>query len=153
MERAVAALALVLGFIVLGMWWLETRFGSGVAFNVLMGITHLLAFAGGSALSLAITRSSLRAVNDYARVDAQTDRYRQQTFKEQVRGDSALRRAAAQLQVMDARRVETLARDRARILTRREQEAERLANQPVDTWDWEDDDSTKEQDYHQAGWE
>lgn len=149
MERVVAITALALGFIVLGMWWLETRFGSGMAFNVLMGITHLLAFAAGAVLSFAITRGSLRAVNEYAKTDAQVDRYRQQSFKEQARGDSAFKRAAAQMSVIDARRVDRMAQDRANIILQRD----RQAQQPVDTWDWNDTQGQDTEEEYQTHWE
>lgn len=148
MERVVAITALVLGFIILGMWWLETRFGAGMAFNVLMGITHLVAFAAGAVLSFAITRGSLRAVNEYAKTDAQVDRYRQQSFKEQARGDSAFKRAAAQMGVIDARRLDRLANDRAKAILQRDREAQR----PVDSWSW-DDQEDDDDSLATTGWE
>lgn len=148
MERIVAVVIILVGFFVLGMWWLESRFGADTAFNVLMGLTHLVAFAAGAVLSFAIGRANIRSINDYARTDAQTDRYRQQTFKEYARGESAMRRAAAQLGVIDARRVDKLANDRARILLSRDREE----RQNADTWSWDDETEDHDQTY-QGEWQ
>jgi len=150
MERMVALVAIALGFVILAAWWIETRFGAQMAFSVLMGVSHLLAFAGGAVLSFAITRGSLRSVNDYAKLDAQVDRYRQQTFKAQATGDAAMRRAAAQMNVIDARRVDRMAQDRAKILLQRD----RQEREPIDTWQWDDDAEIDIDDEpYQNGWQ
>lgn len=135
MERTVTIVVLVLGFFALSAWWLEDRFGAELAITVLLGVTHLLAFAGGAVLSFAITRGSLRSVNEYAKNDAVIDRYRQQTFKEQARGDSAWQRAAAKLLTTDVRNVDRIANQRANAVIRMDREARK----PQDTWGWGDD--------------
>ena len=116
-------------FITLAVWWLESRFDSLVAFGVVF-------FAGGALLSHMIQKNTLNAVTSFAQKDAQTDRYRQQSFKVLAQGESAMQKAAAQLTVLDAKRVEGLAQQRARMLAAPAPVAEQPSG---DTWSWDDE--------------
>ncbi len=137
MDRTVTIVVIALGFIGLSGWWLETRFGPDMTVAVLLGITHLLAFAGGAVLSFAITKGSLRSVNDYAKQDAMVDRFRLQSFKEMARGGAAREKANAQIDVINTRRVDRLASERAKLLMDLERQKWEGEMKPVDTWDWD----------------
>lgn len=136
MERTVALVFGVLAFIALGVWWMDKNFGPQLSISVLLGVTHLLAFAGGAVLSFAITRGSLRSVNEYAKNDAIIDRYRQQTFKVQASGEASWQKAAAKLLTLDQQNVNKLANERAKAVI----DLDREARKPKDTWQWDPDE-------------
>ena len=123
-------------FITLAVWWLESRFDSLVAVIVIGGLFGVVFFAGGALLSHMIQKNTLNAVTSFAQKDAQTDRYRQQSFKVLAQGESAMQKAAAQLTVLDAKRVEGLAQQRARMLAAPAPVAEQPSG---DTWSWDDE--------------
>ena len=123
-------------FITLAVWWLESRFDSLVAVIVIGGLFGVVFFAGGALLSHMIQKNTLNAVTSFAQKDAQTDRYRQQSFKVLAQGESAMQKAAAQLTVIDAKRVEGLAQQRARMLAAPAPVAEQPSG---DTWSWDDE--------------
>ena len=123
-------------FITLAVWWLESRFDSLVAVIVIGGLFGVVFFAGGALLSHMIQKNTLNAVTSFAQKDAQTDRYRQQSFKVLAQGESAMQKAAAQLTVIDAKRVERLAQQRARMLAAPAPVAEQPSG---DTWSWDDE--------------
>ena len=123
-------------FITLAVWWLESRFDSVVAVVVIGGLFGVVFFAGGALLSHMIQKNTLNAVTSFAQKDAQTDRYRQQSFKVLAQGESAMQKAAAQLTVLDAKRVEGLAQQRARMLAAPAPVAEQPSG---DTWSWDDE--------------
>ena len=62
-------------------------------------------------------KQTLDAITQFNANDAQVDRYRQQSFKAMAQGESAMQRAAAQLTVLDAKRVTQIADQRAKLLT------------------------------------
>ena len=129
-------------FITLAVWWLESRFDALVAVLVIGSIVGTVVFAAGALLSHVIAKSTMQSVTTFAQRDAQTDRYRQQSFKVLAQGESAMQKAAAQLTVIDAKRVEGLAQQRARLLAG----PAPVAEQPTgDVWSW-DDDAVTEQD-------
>lgn len=147
MERTVAIVLGILAFLALGTWWLEDRFGSQLSLVILLGVSHLVAFAGGSLLSFAISRGTLRSVNDYAKNDAIIDRYRQQTFKAQASGEAAWQRAAARLLTLDQSNINNLANQRAKAVINLDREQRRAAEE---TWTWGDDGK---EGYDPEGWE
>lgn len=147
MERTVAIVLGILAFLALGTWWLEDRFGSQLSLVILLGVSHLVAFAGGALLSFAISRGTLRSVNDYAKNDAIIDRYRQQTFKAQASGEAAWQRAAARLLTLDQSNINNLANQRAKAVINLDREQRRAAEE---TWTWGDDGK---EGYDPEGWE
>jgi len=146
-ERTVAIVLGILAFLALGTWWLEDRFGSQLSLVILLGVSHLVAFAGGALLSFAISRGTLRSVNDYAKNDAIIDRYRQQTFKAQASGEAAWQRAAARLLTLDQSNINNLANQRAKAVINLDREQRRAAEE---TWTWGDDGK---EGYDPEGWE
>ena len=123
-------------FVGVAVWWLESRFDALVAVMVIGTLVGALFFTGGALLSHMIAKSTMSSITQFAQRDAQTDRYRQQSFKALAEGDSAMQRAAAHLTVLDARRVDGLAQQRAKMLTG----PSPVAEQPTgDVWSWDDD--------------
>lgn len=130
----------ILIFVGGAMWWLESRFSASVAVMVIGTLVGALFFAGGALLSHMIQKSTLHNVTQFAQRDAQTDRYRMASFKALAQGESAMQRAAAQLTVIDAKRIDSLAQQRAHLLTDTERQAARDVVATNDVWTWEDSD-------------
>jgi len=131
----------ILGFIALSVSWLQGSIGIDKTLLTIGALVGVIVFAGGGIFAYSVQRITLDSVTRFNQRDAMTDRYRQATFKELARGESAQVRADAQLRVLDARRVDKLAQQRARLLvdTRQQQQA-----QQRNAWD------ASEQDF--AGW-
>lgn len=106
----------VLGFICLAVWWIESRFGTSTTGYVLLGLGLVAALAVGWVLSLATMKATLGAQTEFNRQDAQTDRYRMMSYKENARGEAAERAAQAKISVLDARRIDQLSQQRAKAL-------------------------------------
>ena len=131
-----------LGFIVLAVWWLNGAIGTDYTVLVIFALVGVLLFAGGALFAHMNQKQTLDAVTKFNAQDAQIDKYRQQTFKAMAQGESAMQRAAAQMQVIDARRVDKLAQQQAKLLTDTERERwqmQQQAQQPADVWTWDDD--------------
>ena len=111
------ALGIPLGFIILATWWMEDRFGSGVAVMVWGGTLGLVAFGLGALLSARISKATLESVADFMDANAQTEKGRALLFREHARGEREAFSARAKLEVIDARRVDQLAQQRAALLT------------------------------------
>ena len=125
----------VFAFVGVAVWWLESRFDALVAVLVVGTIVGAVFFAAGAFLSHAISRSTMQNLTKFADSDAQTDRYRMQSFKSLAQGDAAMQRAAAQLTVLDAKRVDALAQQRARAIAAEQ----RQLPAPADLWGMDDD--------------
>ncbi len=127
-------------FIGVGVWWMESRFGSTFAIAVVGSLLGAVLVIVGNLLGLANSRSTLDAAARFNESLAMTEKHRQMTYKEQAKGDSAMQRAHAQLTVMDARRVDQLAQQRANLLVdnNKQQSAQRWNDKDTGeyrTWD------------------
>lgn len=132
----IVTIIVIPAFVTLAVWWLESRFDALVAVLVIGTLVGAIFFTAGAFLSHMIAKSTMANVTQFAQRDAQTDRYRMQSFKAMAQGDAAMQRAAAQLTVLDAKRVDGLAQQRANILAR----PAPVAEQPTgDVWSWDDD--------------
>ncbi|RIK36062.1 MAG: hypothetical protein DCC55_28495 [Chloroflexi bacterium] len=138
----------VIAFVVVGVWWVESRFGSTTAILVLGGFFGVACLVIGYLLNLASTRYTLNTAADFNRDLAGVEKYRQQAFKEFARGDAAERTAQARIQVLDARRVDQLAQQRAGLLLdlERKRMEEQQRRQPP-TWAVDDDEDGDFQRY------
>jgi hypothetical protein len=126
----------VLIFVFVAVWWLESRFDALVAVMVIGTLVGAAFFSFGALLSHMIAKSTMSNVTQFAQRDAQTDRYRMASFKAMASGQAAMDRAAAQLTVLDARRIDGLAQQRAKLLAG----PAPVAEQPTgDVWSWDDD--------------
>jgi hypothetical protein len=114
-SRALVTIA-VLIFIGVAVWWLESRFNALTVILVIGALLGVACFAGGALLTNMTQRHTMENLAKFNANDAQVDRYRMQGFKEMARGDAAWQKANAQLALLDARRVDQLAQQRAGIL-------------------------------------
>ena len=136
-------LVAVMGFVVLAVSWLSGVIGASYTVIVLGPLVLVAVFAGGAVLSMAIQRNTLNSITRFNHDDAQIDRYRQQSFKALAQGESAMQRAAAQLQVLDARRTNQIASQQAKLLVDTERakwEAQQQRPAKDDVWAWDGDD-------------
>ena len=130
-------IAIPLAFVGVAVWWLESRFGSGVALMVLGGLVGVICVIVGIILALAVQRNTLTAAGQFnanlAAVEqqrAQTERARLGVDKERARAERSLTEARARIEVMDARRVDQIAQQRAQALL--QDQRRQQANAP--TW-------------------
>lgn len=132
----------VLGFICLAVWWLQGAIGKDYTVLVIFALVGVLIFAGGALFAHMNQAQTLNAITKFNANDAMTDRYRQQSFKALAQGESAMQRAAAQLTVLDAKRVNQIATQQAKLLTDTERakwEVEQQQPAQADAWTWDDD--------------
>lgn len=137
-------LASVLIFIGIAVWWLDGALGSDYTVLVIFALVGVLLFAGGALFAHTNQKMTLDAMNKSNAQDAQIDRYRMQSFKAMASGDAAMQRAAAQLQVLDAKRITKLADQQAKLLTDTERERWQMQQQQenADAWTWDDDNAS-----------
>lgn len=134
----------VMGFIILSVWWLQGAIGQHYTLLIICALVGVIIFAGGALFAHMNQKQTLNAITTFNRDDAQVDRYRQQSFKALASGEAALRKAQAQLTVIDARRVDRLAQQQSKLLVdteRQKWEVQQRDEQPADAWTWEDDDT------------
>lgn len=105
-------------------WWLESRFGASVAVMVIGGALGIVVFAGGAILSLAVQKNTMMGIAKFNADDAKVDQYRMQSFKALSGGEAALKKAQAALTVLDAKRVDNLANQRAKYLVDNQRQAQ-----------------------------
>ena len=132
----------VLVFICVAVWWLQSNIGADYTVLVIFALVGVLIFAGGALFAHMNQKQTLDAITKFNSNDAQIDRYRQQSFKAMAQGESAMQRAAAQLTVLDARRVGRLADQQAKLLTDTERakwEVSQQQSAQADAWTWDDD--------------
>lgn len=138
-------LASILSFIVLSVWWLQGAIGTHYTVLIIFALVGVALFAGGALMAAAVQKATLNSVTQFNRDDAQVDKYRMQSFKVMSQGESAMKRAAAQLTVIDAKRVSQLAQQQAKLLTDTERQrwelAQRDQREPVWGVDAEDNDN------------
>lgn len=135
----------ILGFVILSVWWLQGAIGQNYTVLVIFALIGVFLFAAGALFAHMNQKQTLGAITQFNRDDAQIDRYRQQSFKAMASGQSAMQRAAAQLTVLDARRIDRLAGQQAKLLVdteRQKWEVQQQHQQPADTWTWDDDEGS-----------
>lgn len=134
----------MLGFVGLAVWWLQKAVGQHYTVLVVFALVGVLLFAGGALFAHMNQKQTLDAITKFNANDAQIDRYRHQSFKALAQGESAMRRAAAQLTVLDAKRVDRLATQQAKLLTDSERAKWQAQHNPAqaDIWEWDGDDSS-----------
>ena len=123
----------VIGAIFVAVNWVAGIIGGSMTLLVIGTIVLVIVFAAGAFFAHMNQKMTLDAFNKSSAQDAQIDRYRQQSFKALASGESAMQRAAAQLTVLDAKRIDGIAQQRAKLLTTDTPPAD------TDTWTWDDD--------------
>ncbi len=135
-------LVAVLGFIVLAVWWLTGAIGQDYTVLVIFALVGVILFAGGALFAHMNQRQTLDAITKFNANDARIDAARMGTFKAMAGGDAAMQKAAAQLTVLDAKRVNQIASQQAKLLTDTERAKWEAEQRPATTnaWGWDDDD-------------
>lgn len=128
----------VLGFVGLAVWWLDGAIGKDYTVLVIFALVGVILFAGGALFAHINQKQTLGAITRFNADDAQIDKMRMATWKTMASGDSALQKAAAQLTVLDARRVDQIAAQRAKALTDGIERQQPQGN----AWTWDDDEVT-----------
>jgi hypothetical protein len=131
--------ALVLG---VGVWWMESRFGPIFAMAVVGSLIGAVLVIAGNLLGLANSRSTLDAAARFNEALAMTEKHRQMTYREQARGGAAWDRANAQLAVLDGKRVDQLAQQRAGLLVDLERQRQAPQSQRPK---WNDEETSEYQ--------
>lgn len=130
-------LASVLVFIGVAVWWLDGAIGKDYTVLVIFALVGVILFAGGALFAHINQKQTLNAITKFNTDDAQIDKMRMATWKTMASGDSALQKAAAQLTVLDARRVDQIAAQRAKLLT---DGINREPQPQENAWTWDDDE-------------
>lgn len=155
-RRSGAMFALIVGmplaFTALAVWWLESRFGAGVALTIVGGLAGVACVVVGYTLSMANTRYTLHSATQFnadlasvERTRAQTQRAELGIYREYARGEREAFGHRAKLETFDRREVHRLARQQAKALI----DAERQADQERQsrTWTAYDDAETVDGDF------
>jgi|694.fasta_scaffold12368_10 hypothetical protein len=134
----------VLVFICVAVVWLQGAIGADYTVLVIFAVVGVIVFAGGALLSHAIQKNTLNAITRFNASDAQIDRYRMQSLKAQSSGEAAMKKAAAQLTVLDAKRTHQIASQQAKLLVDTERAKWEVEQRPTptnaDVWSGDDDD-------------
>jgi hypothetical protein len=134
-SRALVYLATLI-FIGVAVWWLESRFNALTVVMVIGAVVGVACFAAGAFLSSSVQRNTMENLAKFNANDAATDRYRMMAYKENARGESAERAAHAKLAVLDAKRVDQLAQQRAGLLVDLERQKYQQAPQQTNAEWW-----------------
>lgn len=130
---------LVLGFITLAVWWLQREFGASMAIVAVGAVLGVVCIIVGWVLSLATQRTTLQAAGQFNADLASTEKARQANYREGTRLEREAFVHRARLEEMDAKRVDQIAQQRARLLTdvqRQQMELQYRAQQAqqADAW-------------------
>ena len=107
----------VLGFVCLAVWWMSENFGASFAMAVVGILLGAALISLGVMLNQKNTQTTLGEAADFNRSLALSESARQATYKESARLERDAFNARARMQVIDERRVDQLAQQRARLLT------------------------------------
>lgn len=129
----------VLVFVVIAGWWLESRFGATTAAVILGGAAAAVCIIVGYVLSMANQKFTLHNAAQFTQSLASVERYRAATDKEIARRDREREGAQARIDLLEAKRVDQLANQRANLLVDLERQKERQRNQ-APRWAVDDDD-------------
>lgn len=117
-------LAIPFGFVVLGVWWLEDRFGTGVAAVTIGGVLALLAFAGGALFAYRLSKRTLENAATFVADVTDVQRASMNVQREHARAEREAFSLRARAELTDEARVQRLAEQRARLLVDGQPKAE-----------------------------
>ena len=132
----------VMFFICVSVWWLQGAIGTDYTVLVIFALVGVLIFAGGALFAHINQKSTLDAITKFNANDAQIDKFRMQTLRETSKGDAAMQKAAAALTVLDAKRVNQIASQQAKLLTDTERAKWEVSQRQLtqnDAWGYDDD--------------
>lgn len=102
--------------IIMLVWWLESRFGSLVAVMGLGLLGGAAFFMAGSWFNQRQAKSTMENVGDFIHELMQTEKSRQGMSREYARMERDAFSQRAKLEVLDAKRIDRLAEQRAKLL-------------------------------------
>ena len=136
---AVFIMSIPFVFIGLAVWWLESRFGASVALMILGGLAGAACIVLGVVLSSTITKTTLANAAQFNSDLASVERARTSTaraelgvVREHARGEREAFNHRAKLEQLEARRIDQLAQQRAKLLVDTERQAQQA--QQARTW-------------------
>ena len=135
-------LVAVLVFICVSVLWLTDAIGKHYTVLIIFALVGVVLFAGGAVLSMVIQKNTLNAVTRFNADDARIDAARMGSFKALAQGDAAMQKAAAALTVLDAKRVNQIASQQAKLLTDTERAKWEVSQRQLtqnDAWGYDDD--------------
>lgn len=139
----------VLGFIVLAMWWMSEHFGATFAMAVAGSLVGAGIISFGVMLNQKNTQVTLGNAADFNRSLMMTEKARQSTYRVGAQLDRDAFNQRARLELVDAKRVDQLAQQRAQLLLRDGQQQQQ-AQPPA--WLFEDDDADADSQPVDARW-
>jgi hypothetical protein len=98
-------------------WFVNQQLGSTAALVVVGGTFGAIMWMGGSVVTHATVKATMENLSEFNRADADIDKGRMAAFKAMAGGAAAQQRADAQIQVLNARRIDQIAQERARLIT------------------------------------
>jgi Zn-dependent protease with chaperone function len=130
---------IVLGFITLAVWWLQREFGASMAIVAVGAVLGVVCLIVGWLLSLATQRTTLQAAGQFNADLAGTEKARQAAYREGARLEREVYTHQSRMVEMDARRVDQIAQQRAKLLTDVERQRMELQyraqqTQQADAW-------------------
>lgn len=132
----------VLVFICVAVLWLTDAIGKHYTVLIIFALVGVVLFAGGAVLSMVIQKNTLGAITRFNADDARIDAARMSSFKALAQGDAAMQKAAAALTVLDAKRVNQIASQQAKLLTDTERAKWEVSQRQLtqnDAWGYDDD--------------
>lgn len=128
----------VLGFVILAMWWMTENFGATFAMAVAGSLVGAGIISFGVMLNQKNTQVTLGSAASFNRDLAMTEKARQTTYKEGARLERDAFNARARMELVDAKRVDQLAQQRAQLLRLPDQQRQQPEQLPA--WLLEDDE-------------
>ncbi len=127
----ILVLSIPFGFVALGVWWLESRFGLGVAAVTLGGILAILAFVGGALFAYRLSKRTLENAAVFVEDVTGVQRATVSLLREGARAEREAFSLRARAELADEARVRRLADQQARLLVDGQVKAEPA---PAPSW-------------------
>ena len=109
---------IVLVFIVIAGWWLETRFGSMAALAIVGSVVGAALVIAGLIVGLAHQRTTLQAATTFHADITGVERAGMGIDRERARMERAYNEARLRLDQVDARRIDQIAQQRAQLIAK-----------------------------------
>lgn len=112
----VAMGVLIIAPLVALVWWLESRFGALIAVMSLGLLAGAAFFMLGALFNQSQSKLTMENVADFIDSMAQTEKARQGVAREYAKAEGHILKKRADLEVLDARRVDQIAQSRAKMI-------------------------------------
>ncbi len=137
----------ILTFIGLAIWWMESRFGATFAMAVAGSLVGAGIISFGVMLNQKNTQVTLASASSFNRDLAMTEKARQGAYRVGAQLERDAFNQRARLEVIDARRIDQIAQQRAQLLLRDQQQPQQQpAQAPPPAWLFDDEDASQPSD-------